>query len=93
MVEAEKYVAENPGVAKAILQKRLGLDPAEMDRVWSRNHYIISLDRSLVLAMEDEARWMVKNKLVPEQPIPDAVDYIHPESLERVEPEAVNVFP
>ena len=93
MVRAEKYVAENPEDAKAILQERLDLDAGEMDKVWSRNQYIISLDRSMVLAMEDEARWMIKNGLVPEQPALDVIDHIKAGSLEAVEPEAVHLFP
>jgi NitT/TauT family transport system substrate-binding protein len=45
--------------------------------VWSQNQFSLSLDQSLIVAMEDEARWMIKNSLTGEKQVPDFADYIH----------------
>ncbi len=67
LAEAEEYVITHPTEAKAIVQKRLNLSAEYMDTVWQQNQFTLSLDQSLILAMEDEARWMIKNNLTTEK--------------------------
>ena len=56
-------MAQHPKEAKSIVQKRLHLDAEHVDRNWQRNIFSLSLDQSLITAMEDEARWMIHNNL------------------------------
>jgi NitT/TauT family transport system substrate-binding protein len=42
--------------------------------------------------MEDEARWMIKNKLTTEKNIPDFLDYIYLDGMKAVKPEAVSII-
>ena len=42
--------------------------------------------------MEDQARWMIENRLTAEQNIPDFMDYIYTKSLESANPESVNLI-
>ncbi len=90
--EAEQYVSRNPEKAKAVLQKKLNFDDKYMAEVWSGYQFSLSLDQSLIVAMEDEARWMIKNKLTTERRIPDFSDYIYLDGLKAVKPEAVNII-
>ncbi len=61
--EAEEYATIHPAEARTIVQERLNLDAGYMDTVWRQNQFCLSLDQSLILAMEDEARWMIANNL------------------------------
>ena len=63
LAQAEEYVHAHPSESRAIVQKRLDLDAGYMDTVWQQNQFSLTLDQSLVLAMEDEARWMITNNL------------------------------
>lgn len=92
LAQAEEYATRNPAEAKAIVQKRLNLDAARMETVWSQDQFSLSLDQSLILAMEDEARWMMNNNLTTEKNIPDFLDYIYEDDLKDVKPEAVNII-
>jgi NitT/TauT family transport system substrate-binding protein len=92
LAQAEEYVIQHPVEAKKILQKRLKLDDTYIATVWSQNQFSLSLDQSLILAMEDEARWMIKNKLTREKTIPDFAHYIYIDGLGAVKPEAVNII-
>ncbi len=92
LAQAEEYALRNPAEAKAIVQKRLNLDAAYMETVWSQNQFSLSLDQSLILAMEDEARWMVSNNLTGEKKTPDFSSYIYADGLKSVKPEAVNII-
>lgn len=90
--QAEDYVIRNPVEAKAIVQNRLSLDAAYMETVWSQNQFGLTLDQSLILAMEDEARWMIGNSMTTEREVPDFLEFIYTEGLEAVKPEAIRII-
>jgi NitT/TauT family transport system substrate-binding protein len=92
IAQAEKFVMDHPAEARAIIQKRLSYDDEFMNSVWSENQFSLSLDQSLITAMEDEARWMIKNKMTTEKQVPDFTNYIYVDGLKAVKPEAVNII-
>ena len=91
LAQAEEYVIRHPAEAKAIMQKKLSVDDSFVESAWSRDQFSLSLDQSLIAAMEDEARWMIKNNLTTEKTVPDFLDYIYTDGLKAVKPEAVNI--
>jgi NitT/TauT family transport system substrate-binding protein len=90
--EAAKYAVDHPVESKAILKKRMGVDDAYIAQFWSNSRNSLSLDQSLVIAMEDESRWMIKNNLTAEKTMPDYTDYLYLKGLEEVKPEAVSII-
>jgi ABC-type nitrate/sulfonate/bicarbonate transport system substrate-binding protein len=56
------------------------------------NRFLKSLDQSLILAMEDEARWMIKNNLTGEKKTPNLLDYIYFDGLNTIKPKSVNII-
>lgn len=92
LAEAEGYIVLHPAEAKAILQKRYYYDDEHVARVWPEHQFSLSLDQSLILAMEDEARWMIKNNLTTEKQVPNFLDYINEDGLKAIKPEAVNII-
>ena len=52
----------------------------------------MSLDQSLILALEDESRWAIKRGLVREMNIPNYLDFIYLDGLTSVKPEAVRIL-
>ncbi len=91
--QANLYLAQHPKEAKAIVQKRLHLDAGTVDRIWQRNLFSLTLDQSLITAMEDEARWMIHNNLTAgKKTIPNFLDFIHTKSLKEVNPNSVNII-
>jgi len=92
LAQAEEYAIRHPAEAKAIVGKRLNLDAEYMETVWSQNQFTLSLDQSLILSMEDEARWMMENNLTGEKHMPNFLDYIYEDGLKTMKPEAVNII-
>jgi len=92
IAQAEQYVIDHPVEARAIIQKRLNYDAEFMNSVWSESQFSLSLDQSLITAMEDEARWMIKNNLSAGKTVPDLGNYIYVDALKAVKPEAVNII-
>jgi len=92
LVQAESYVASHQSEAKAIVRKRMTFDATYMEIIWPRYQFALSLDQSLITAMEDEARWVIKNNLTEEKQIPDFMDYIYVDGLKAIKPEAVKII-
>lgn len=92
LAQAEEYVVQHPAESKAILQKRYQYDDAYVARIWPDFQFALFLEQALLLALEDEARWMIKNNLTTEKTIPDFMDYIYEDGLKAVKPEAVNII-
>jgi NitT/TauT family transport system substrate-binding protein len=88
---AETYLLTHPDKARAIVQERLGYDSAYIASVWPQHHFFLSLDYSLVVAMSDEAHWMISNGLTTETVVPDFLDSIYTNGLDSVNPQAVNI--
>ena len=92
LARAEEFLSRHPDEAKAIVQKRLNYDDAYIKTLWPQYTFSLSLEQSLIAAMEDEARWMIKNKLTTEKQVPDFLDYIYEDGLKAVKPEAVKII-
>jgi len=92
MKQAEEFIINHPDEAKDVLRNKLNFSDEETARVWAQNQFLLSLDQSLILAMEDEARWIIANDLTTEKQVPDLLDYIYVDGLEAVKPNAVNII-
>lgn len=90
--QADLYITQHPDEATSIAQKRLKLDTNSVKGIWQRNSFSLSLEQQLILAMEDEARWMLENKLVNAKEIPDFLDYINIDIMEKVRPDEVTII-
>jgi len=90
--QSEDYFISHPAEAKAIVQKRLNYDDSYIVSIWPEHQFSLLLDQSLILAMEDEARWMINNNLTKEKNVPDFLDYIYEDDLKAIKPEAVNII-
>ena len=89
--EAEQFREQHPAEADLIIQKRLGYDDAYMATVIPANQYSLSLDRGMMAAMKDEARWEIENNLTNTTQIPDFPDYMYVNGLQTVAPGSVDL--
>ncbi len=78
--------------AKEIIAKRVNLDLEYIESVWSDFHFVVDLTQSMVITMEDQARWMMKNNLTDKTEVPNYLDIIYLDALEEVKPEAIRII-
>jgi NitT/TauT family transport system substrate-binding protein len=90
LLKAEAFVAKNPDEAQTIMAAATKIDKSLIRDVWNAFNYRVVLDQKLLLTLEDEARWAIKNKLTDKTTMPDYSSYIHSDSLRAVKPEAVS---
>ncbi|HSJ59443.1 MAG TPA: ABC transporter substrate-binding protein [Anaerolineae bacterium] len=92
LAEAETWVAANPDAARQFIQEKWGYSEAYMASAWPDHAYGLLLDQTLIVAMEDQARWIIERELAGQVETPNFLHYIYFDGLEAVKPEAVNVI-
>lgn len=91
LAQAEEYAIAHPDETKALAQRRLNYTDAEMARIWPEYQISLRLDRALLTALNDEARWMVANNLTTATTVPDLREYVDTTALATVRPDAVSI--
>ncbi|MEN8613851.1 NrtA/SsuA/CpmA family ABC transporter substrate-binding protein [Dehalogenimonas sp. THU2] len=92
LVEAHDFLSRNPEQGKAMVQTILGYEDRFINNIWPEHRLTIRLDQSLVLAMEDQARWLIENGLTEAATIPNIRDYLYPDGLMAVKPDTVSLI-
>jgi NitT/TauT family transport system substrate-binding protein len=88
----EEFIQENEEESMDIVSERLGLDKEPIVSVWSDFNFQLILDQSIIMCLEDEARWAVRSNLVEEREIPNYLNYVYLDALNEVEPGAVTII-
>ncbi len=89
--QSEDYLVRHPAEAQAIVRRRLKYDPAYVGAIWPQHEFSLSLDQPLVIAMKDEAQWMIRNGLAGDSAMPDFGQHIYTAALEAAKPGAVTL--
>ena len=89
---ATEFIKSDPKEAQAIVVKRLDLEEATTAAIWDDFIFDVSLDQSLVMTLEDEARWAINSKLTNTKEVPNYIRYLYTSALQEVNPEAVSLF-
>lgn len=88
VVRASVVLEREPEALRRHAIQVLGL-PAPPEPV-DRYHYRITLDQTLLLMMEQQARWALRTQR--DQPLPNLLDALDPRPLRRVAPDAVTLI-
>ena len=92
LVKAERFIAERPAEATALLQARLQTDARTAAAQFKEHDYRIRLDQSLISTMEEQARWAIREQLVDARQRPASLlRTIEPALLRQVSPRAVSL--
>ena len=92
LVKAEEFVAGNTVEAQSIVANFTGIDMPVVRAFWVNAKFIVSLDQSLILALEDESSWAIKNGLTEARKAHNFLDHIYIEGLKSVKPSAVRIL-
>ena len=92
LVKAEEFISRNPAEAQRIVAAASRTDIPLVEATWAANNFRLALDQSLILALEDESRWAIKNGLTKATKVPNYLDFIYFDGLKSVTPEAVRIL-
>lgn len=92
LVQAEAFAQKHPEQAIQIVAKVLESSPADIAAIWPDSVLKVSLDQSLLVSLEDEAKWVINSKLTDVTEAPNYLEMIHLGSLKAVAPFLVSVI-
>ncbi|MCJ7687106.1 MAG: ABC transporter substrate-binding protein [Desulfobacteraceae bacterium] len=92
LVNASKFIHENPDQSRMIVAKYLGMDKSLLDELSATYHFKITLDQALLLTLENQAKWAIKNKLTDQTEVPNYLDFIYLDGLAAIKPEGVTII-
>ena len=92
LMEAEKWVNTHQDDVKALLTRLFDFDPGYLSKVWEDQQIELSFPQAMVVAMDGEKRWLVKNRLVNGAKAPDYTHFIYVDAMEKVKKQAITVI-
>ena len=92
ILRANAFIRARPGETRAITSKNIGTDSPLLDREWEDYLFTAALDRSLLLNLEDQARWMIRREGGSPRKAPNFMNFIYTDALKAVHPAAVDIF-
>lgn len=90
--KAEIFVTSHQPEAKKILGQRLNMTDEYVAHTWGKNRFLLSLDQGLIVAMEDEARWMAGQNMTGGRAPPSYLTLIDQDPLREVRPSAITII-
>jgi len=55
-------------------------------------NFNVSLHQSLLITLEDQARWAIEHKLTDKSEVPNYLDYIYFDAMNEVKPDDVTII-
>lgn len=91
MARAEVFVHAQPDEARQILARHLKTDLATVERGMVDIGVKLSLSESLMVTLEEQARWAIRRGLSPQQTPPNLLDHVDQGPLRRVKPDGITL--
>lgn len=92
LIQGARFCSEAPDAVRERVAAVTKSDPAKLKLSWPAYRFNVALDQGLILALEDEARWAIRNKLTGTADMPNYLDYIYLDGLATVMPSAVTII-
>jgi NitT/TauT family transport system substrate-binding protein len=92
LIRGARFCEEAPDAAREIAAKAMKTDLAKLKELWPSYRFNVVLDQGLILALEDQTRWAIKNKLTSRTDMPNYLNHIYLDAVREVAPAAVTVI-
>ena len=89
---AEKAIARDPINTQQYITRRIGMPEKYLADVWGDYQFKVSLDRSLLLTLEEQSRWIQKSRASTAVMQPNYLQYLYLDALKAVRPESVTII-
>jgi len=92
LIAAEDFISQNREQASVIHAEISGVKNQAASDLFKTMEFGLSLRHSLLLDFENQARWILKNGYSDAKKIPNYLNYIYPDAMRAVKPEAVTII-
>ena len=88
----ESFYRSNPDSSRQITADYLKMDRVQLGEVWDSFFFKVKLEQSLLINLEDQARWAINNKLTGQARVPNFLNYFYSRGLKEVAPDSVTLI-
>lgn len=92
MADAEMFAKAHPQLAATVVARTIKIARPTLEQLWPSIDLRLRLSQSLLLALEDEARWTLSGGLVKGAVMPNYLRLIHLDAMLAVKPSAVGII-
>ncbi|WP_334686042.1 ABC transporter substrate-binding protein [Janthinobacterium sp. CAN_S1] len=92
LADTQQYMLDQPLDARQTVAAAVGLPPELMSSFFEPVDYGLSLDQSLLLALDDQTRWARQRQIITNRAVPNYLDYLRPQPLQAVLPSAISII-
>lgn len=92
LLAANGMLAAEPAASIRLVADRLGLPPEQLREIWGIYQFGLHLDQSLLLNLEGQTRWAIRNRYADLPALPNYLDSICPQELAALDPSAVTLI-
>jgi len=92
IAKGQKFILENEEESINLVSQRLKLDKELTALIWGEFKFQLMLDQTILMSLEDEARWAMREGLTDKKEVPNYLDFIYVDALEQVKPETVTII-
>lgn len=89
IIKAEDFILKEPESAMRIHSQVSGVPLTILSSKFKTMDFGLLLDQELILDLEDQARWIISYGYTNKKHVPNYLDYIYPDALTSVKPDAV----
>ena len=91
LLKAETFVREHPEESRRLVAEFIKTDKVILDETWDNFTFRVVLDQALLVDLEEQTRWAIKNRLTVRRDMPNYLDFIYVDGLQAVKPAAVRI--
>ena len=92
LIAAETLAKNQPQRTLKIVAQAASIPEPTLRRLWPRMDLRVRLSQSLLVALEDQARWAIGDHWAGEAAIPNFLRFIHLDTMLAEKPAAVNII-
>lgn len=92
LAKAEKFIQTHPDAAQKIAASTSGMSEDGVRALWTGYRFDLRLEQSLLISLEDVARWSIKRGFTDALVVPDFSRFIDSDALAEVDPSSVRLI-
>lgn len=92
LMEAEEYILAHRDKSLLITAEQMNTPVENIKSAWNTSTYEVSLRQSLIMTLENKARWAARNDLTESRQVPNFLHFMYYDALAALKPQAVTVI-
>jgi len=91
-ITAEVFIKKKKQKSIQQIASYIGISENTLGNIWHSMQLKVSLNQSLIITLESQARWAIENKLTTAKEIPNYLDFIYIEPLSEINPVKIGLY-